>query len=234
MRNIAIVATKELRSLFNSAIAYIIMVVFLGLSGWFFANSLFLQNMASLRSVFELTPFLLLFFAPAITMRTISEERKVGTIELLLTKPVNDRDIIVGKFLASWCFLAIALAPTLIYLITVMFLGTIDPGPVIGGYLGLLLVGGGFLALGIIGSTLTENQVVAFIISFLVMFVLFIVDKVVPFLPGTLASLLQYLGIDYHFSNIARGVVDSRDLVYYFSLIGLSLLTATVLLERRK
>jgi len=234
MKNIRIILSKELGSFFNSPIAYIIIVVFILLSGYFFTNSLFLQNVASLRSVFELTPFLLVFFAPAITMRMIAEERKTGTIELLLTKPVKDSEIIVGKFLAAWLFFAIALLPTLVYLVTVMFLGKIDSGPVIGGYAGLLLVGGSFLALGIVGSTLTENQVVAFIVSFLIMFVFFMFDKIVMYLPGTLASVVEYLGIDYHFSNIARGVVDTRDLVYYVSLIGFSLLVGTVLLERRK
>ena len=234
MENIRIILLKELRSFFNSPIAYVIMVVFALLAGYFFTTGLFLQNVASMRAIFELIPFLLLFFAPAITMRMISEERKTGTIELLLTKPVKDGEIIVGKFLAAWLFFLIALAPTLVYLVTVMFLGKIDLGPVIGGYLGLLLVGGGFLALGIVGSTLTENQVVAFILSFLIMFIFFMLDKVVMYLPGTVASIVEYLGIDYHFSNIARGVVDTRDLVYYVSLIGFSLLVATELLERKK
>ena len=234
MRNINTILVRELRSLFNSATAYIIMVVFLGLSGWFFASSLFLQNVASLRSVFETTPFLLLFFAPAITMRTISEEKKVGTIELLLTKPVKDQDIVIGKFLASWFFFMIALVPTLVYLVSLLMVGKVDAGPIVGGYLGLLLLGGGFLALGIIGSALSENQVVAFIVSFLIMFSFFIVDKIVAFLPVSVATVVEYLGIDYHFSNIARGVIDSRDLVYYVSLIGFSLFVATSLLERRK
>lgn len=233
MRNVKIILSKELHSLFNSPIAYIIIVVFLLLSGWFFTNNLFLQNVASLRSVFEITPFLLLFFAPAVTMRTIAEEKKVGTIELLLTKPIKDQDIIIGKFLAAWSFFALTLIPTLPYLITIFFLGKVDVGPIIGGYLGLLLVGGGFLAIGIVGSTLTENQVVAFIISFLIMFILFMLDKVVVFLPTSIASVLEYLGIDYHFANIARGVVDSRDLIYYFSLMGFSLTVAAVLLKRR-
>ncbi len=234
MNNTKIIFAKEVRSFFNSPIAYIVIVVYLLLSGWFFTNSLFVQNVASLRSIFELTPFLLLFFAPAITMRMVSEERKVGTIELLLTKPVKDAEIIVGKFLAAWVLFAFTLLPTILYLATIMFLGKIDPGPVIGGYTGLLLVGGGFLALGILGSTLTENQVVAFILSFLIVFAFFMLDKVVVYFPGSLATILQYLGIDYHFSNIARGVIDTRDLVYYFSLIGFSLLLATVLLERKK
>jgi len=234
MRNVNIILAKELRSMFNSPTAYIVMVVFLLLAGWFFTNTLFLNNVASLRSIFETIPFLLLFFAPAITMRTISEERKVGTIELLLTKPVRDHDIILGKFLAVWLFFGLTLLPTLVYLITLMFIGSVDPGPVIGGYIGLLLMGAGFLALGIVGSALTENQVVAFIVSFLIVFVFFIIDKVIPFLPSSLASIVQYLGIEYHFANIARGVIDTRDIIYYLSLIGFALLIGVALLERRK
>ena len=234
MHNVRIIFAKELRSFFNSPIAYIIIIVYLLLAGWFFTQSLFLQNVASLRAVFELTPFLLLFFAPAITMRLVSEERKAGTIELLLTKPIRDGEIITGKFLAAWALFAITLLPTLVYLLTIVVLGKVDPGPVIGGYLGLLLVAGGFLALGLVGSTLTENQIVAFIISFLIVFVLFLLDKVIAYLPGGLATVLEYLGIDYHFANIARGVIDTRDLIYYISLIGFSLLIGTHFLERRK
>jgi ABC-2 type transport system permease protein len=234
MHNVRIIFAKELRSFFNSPIAYIIIIVYLLLAGWFFTQSLFLQNVASLRAVFELTPFLLLFFAPAITMRLVSEERKAGTIELLLTKPIRDGEIITGKFLAAWALFAITLLPTLVYLLTIVVLGKVDPGPVIGGYVGLLLVAGGFLALGLVGSTLTENQIVAFIISFLIVFVLFLLDKVIAYLPGGLATVLEYLGIDYHFANIARGVIDTRDLIYYISLIGFSLLIGTHFLERRK
>lgn len=234
MQNTKVIFAKELRSFFNSPIAYIIMIVYLMLAGWFFTQGLFLQNVASLRSVFELTPFLLLFFAPAITMRLVSEERKAGTIELLLTKPVRDGEIILGKFLASWALFAFTLLPTLFFLITIMLLGRVDAGPVVGGYLGLLLVAGSFLAIGLVGSSLSENQIVAFIISFLFVFTLFLIDKMVIYFPGGVATVLQYLGIDYHFANIARGVIDTRDLVYYFSLIGFALMLATFLLERKK
>lgn len=234
MRNIKIILGKELRSFFNSPVAYIIIVVFLLILGWFFTNSLFVQNLATLRTVFEFTPFLMLFFAPAITMRMISEERKSGTLELLLTKPVRDSEIIIGKFFAAWILFALALLPTLFYCGTIVLLGKIDPGPLIGGYLGLFLVGGGFLALGIVGSTLTENQVVAFIVSFLIVFAFYMLDKVLIYFPSEIASILQYLGIDYHFANVARGVVDTRNLIYYISLIGFALIFATAMLERRK
>jgi ABC-2 type transport system permease protein len=184
--------------------------------------------------VFELVPIVFLLFVPAVTMRLIAEERKSGTIELLTTKPVADADIIIGKFLAAWTLLAAALLPTLIYAITVMMLGDLDMGPVLAGYLGLLLMGGVYIAIGIFASSLTDNQIVAFILSFLIVFVLFMLDKVLLYVPEGLASTLEFLSIDYHFSNIARGVIDSRDIIYFGSLLGFSLLLATVSLERRK
>ena len=225
---------KELRSYFNSPVAYIVIVVFLVILGWFFTSGLFLANISSLRTVFETTPFLLLFFAPAITMRLISEEKKSGTLELLLTKPVKEYEIIVGKFLAAWVLYFFTLLPTFAYYLTVSLLGTLDIGPVIGGYLGLIFVGAVFVAVGVFGSSITENQVVGFIVSFLIVFVLFILDKVLFYVPSSFASTLEYLSIDYHFSNISRGVIDSRDLLYYVSAIVFTLLLGTVALQKRR
>jgi ABC-2 type transport system permease protein len=230
--NINSIFQKELRSYFNSPVAYIVMAVFLIILGWFFTSSLFLQNSSTLRTVFEMTPFLLLFFAPAITMRLISEEKKSGTLEILMTRPVLEHEIVIGKFLAALALYACTLLPTLVYFVTVAILGKLDFGPVIGGYLGLLFVGGVFLAASLFGSSITENQVVAFIISFLIVFVLFILDKVVMVVPA-FASVLEYVSIDYHFSNIARGVIDTRDIIYYFSMIAFSLLLGTVALQKR-
>jgi ABC-2 type transport system permease protein len=230
--NINSIFQKELRSYFNSPVAYIVMAVFLIILGWFFTSSLFLQNSSTLRTVFEMTPFLLLFFAPAITMRLISEEKKSGTLEILMTRPVLEHEIVIGKFLAALALYACTLLPTLVYFITVALLGKLDFGPVIGGYLGLLFVGGVFLAASLFGSSITENQVVAFIISFLIVFVLFILDKVVMVVPA-FASVLEYVSIDYHFSNIARGVIDTRDIIYYLSMIAFSLLLGTVALQKR-
>jgi len=233
-KNIKYIFQKELRSYFNSPVAYIVIVVFLVILGWFFTSGIFLANVSSLRTVFETTPFLLLFFAPAITMRLISEEKKSGTLELLLTKPVKEYEIIVGKFLAAWVLYFFTLLPTLSYYITMSLLGTLDLGPVIGGYLGLLLVGAVFLAVGVFGSSITENQVVGFIVSFLIVFVLFMLDKILLYVPASLASVLEYLSVDYHFSNIARGIIDSRDVLYYISAIMLTLLLGTVSLQKRR
>jgi ABC-2 type transport system permease protein len=225
---------REIRSYFNSPVAYVVIVVFLAIIGWFFTNNLFLMNIASLRVMFELVPLVYLFFVPAITMRLLAEERKSGTLELLATKPVLDVEIIFGKFLAAWALLAAALLPTLLYLVTMFFLGSIDLGPVLTGYLGLLLMGAVYVGVGLFASSITENQIVAFIIGFLITLALFLMDKVLMYAPASLASTLEFLGVDYHFGNIARGVIDSRDIIYFLSLLGFSLYLATVSLERRK
>jgi len=232
--NIKHIFQKELRSFFNSPVAYIVIVVYLVILGWFFTSNLFINNLATLRTVFEMTPFLLLFFAPAMTMRLISEEKKAGTLELLITKPIQESEIIVGKFLAAWTLYFFTLLPTLCYTISVGLLGSLDIGSVLGGYLGLLLVGGVFIAISVFGSSVTENQVVAFIVSLFIVFVLFMLDKVLFYLPSAVANVLEYVSIDYHFSNIARGVIDSRDLIYYASAVGFSLYLATAVLQKRR
>jgi ABC-2 type transport system permease protein len=232
--NVLAIFRRELRSYFNSAVAYVVIVVFLGIIGWFFTNNLFLMNIASLRVMFELVPLVYLFFIPAITMRLLAEEKKSGTLELLTTKPVRDVEIVLGKFLAAWTLLAAALLPTLLYLVTMFSLGSIDPGPVLTGYLGLLLMGAVYVGIGVFASSVTENQIIAFILGFLIILALFLLDKVLIYAPTGLASTLEFLGIDYHFGNIARGVIDSRNVIYFLSLIGFSLYLATVSLERRK
>jgi len=232
--NIKYIFLKELRSFFNSPVAYIVIVVFLVILGWFFTSNLFIANISTLRTVFEMTPFLLLFFAPAITMRLISEEKKSGTLELLITKPVKEYEIITGKFLAAWVLYFFALLPTFCYYVSISLIGSLDVGPVIGGYLGLMLVGAVFLAVSVFGSSITENQVVAFIVSFLIVFGLFMLNKVLFYLPSSLATPLEYLSVDYHFSNIARGVIDTRDLLYYVSAIGLSLMLGSMVLQKRR
>jgi ABC-2 type transport system permease protein len=234
LSNIGAIFRRELQSSFNSPVAYVVIVVFLAIIGWFFTSNLFLNNTASLRIVFELVPLVFLFFAPAVTMRLIAEEKKSGTFELLATRPIRDIEIVLGKFLAAWTLLAAALAPTLLYLITLEAIGSPDAGPVVTGYLGLLLMGGVYIAIGVFASSLTENQIVAFIIGFLIMLALFMADKVLIYVPESFASTLEYIAIDYHFSNIARGVIDSRNIIYFGSVLGFALLLATASLERRK
>lgn len=234
LSNVLAIFRREVRSYFNSPVAYVVIVVFLAIIGWFFTSNIFLMNVASMRIVFELVPLVFLFFIPAITMRLLAEETKSGTLELLTTKPVRDIEIVVGKFLAAWALLAAALVPTLFYLATMLLLGSVDVGPVLSGYLGLLLMGGVYIGIGLFASSVTENQIIAFILSFLMILALFLMDKVLMYVPEGLASTMEFLGMDYHFSNIARGVIDSRNVIYFLSLLGFSLFATTVSLERRK
>ena len=234
MRNVIPILRKELRSYFNSPIAYIVITVFLIIAGWFFSTNLFLINQATLRAAFGIIPLIFIFFVPAITMRLISEEKKSGTIELLVTMPIKDHDIILGKFFSALILLGIALVFTMFYGVTVAILGNADEGPMIGGYVGLLLMGGAYLSIGLFASSLTENQIVAFIVAFMIIFIFFMMDKILFFVPTGIATILEYLSIDYHFNNIARGVIDSRDLIYYLSIIVLGLTLASHMIERRK
>ena len=234
MRNIFTIFKKEVRSYFNSPAAYIVITFFLLFTGYFFGSNLFLMNQANLRTAFGIIPLVFIFFMPAITMRLIAEEKKTGTIELLVTYPIKDSEIIVGKFLSALMLLAVALVFTWFYVISVSLLGNLDGGQVVGGYFGLLLMGAAYLAIGMFASAITENQIVAFIVALVIIFVFFLMDTILFFIPASLVSIFQYLSIDYHFQNISRGVIDSRDLLYYFSVIFFSLLLASHALSRRK
>jgi ABC-2 type transport system permease protein len=225
---------KELRSFFDSPIAYIVITIFLLITGWFFFSDLFLINQASMRNLFGIVPFIFMFFVPAVTMRLISEEKRSGTIEVLLTLPVRDHQIILGKFLAGLILIFVAVVLTFVYTFTLSGLGDLDFGSVVAGYIGLIFLGATYLSIGMFTSSLTQNQIVAFITSFVIIFALFMLDKVLMFMPGFLVSFLEYLSVDYHFSNIARGVIDSRDVIYYLSIIFLFLFLAVRALESRK
>ena len=234
MRNIFTIFKKEVRSYFNSPAAYIVITFFLLFTGYFFGSNLFLMNQANLRTAFGIIPLVFIFFMPAITMRLIAEEKKTGTIELLVTYPIKDSEIVIGKFLSALMLLAVALVFTWFYVFSVSLLGNLDGGQVIGGYFGLLLMGAAYLAIGMFASAITENQIVAFIVALVIIFIFFLMDKILFFIPSSLVSIFQYLSIDYHFQNISRGVIDSRDLLYYFSVIFFSLLLASHALGRRK
>jgi len=226
---------RELKGYFNSPVAYVILTLFLLICGWFFASGLFLVNTADLRDLFSvIIPLSFLFFVPAITMRSIAEERKSGTLELLVTLPVRDAEIIVGKYLAALFLLACALLLTLSYPLTLGLLGDPDGGAVACGYLGLLLMGGSYLAIGIFTSGLTQNQIVAFITGFVIIFAFFMLDKVVIFFPGSIASVFEYLSVTYHLENISRGVIDTRDVIYFLSMIVVFLFLAVRTLESRR
>jgi ABC-2 type transport system permease protein len=227
---------KEFKTFFLSPIAYVFIVVYLVATNWLFFQGFFLMNQADMRGYFSLLPWVFLFFIPAITMRTWAEERKVKTLELLMTWPVSDLQVVVGKFLATFVFLTVVIALSITVPITVAVLGNPDMGPIIGGYLGSLLMGAAYLAIGLWVSSLTENQIVAFIVGVVVTFALFIIGN--PFVtmvaPSWLVPILSYLSLGSHFESIGRGVIDSRDILYYMSVIGFFLFLNIRTLESRK
>lgn len=222
------IARREFATFFNSPVAYIVIGAFLLVAGWMYFGTLFLAGQASLRVFFELAPFLFVLLIPAITMRLLAEERKSGTLELMMTLPVNDWEIVAGKFLAALAMVAVGLLCTAPYSITVSRLVApgidFDWGPVLGGYLGLILMAASFLALGLWASSMTRNQIIGFVAGLVFCFVFWAVDKFAMLLPDTLASVLQYLSVDHHFDNISRGVVDTRDVLFYVSLTAVGLL----------
>lgn len=234
MNKVIPIFRREMFAYFFSPMAYIVISVFLLLTGWFFTSQVFLGNDSSLRSVFDTIPFIFIFFAPAITMRLMSEERKSGTIELLVTMPLSDWEIVLGKYLAGLGLLIVALLFTLPYALTILIFGKPDLGMLATGYLGLVLMGASYLSIGTFASTISKNQVVSFIIAFMIIFILFLLNKFLPVMPSYLVPVMQYLSIDYHYNNIGRGVIDTRDVMYYLSLIVFMLSLAKLSLESRK
>lgn len=218
MRHAVHIFKREFGSYFVSPIAYIVISIFLLVTGWFFFSTFFLNNQASMRHFFNLLPYIFSFVVPAITMRLFSEELNVGTYEILLTMPVTFAEVIIGKFMAAVLLIGAMLAPTLSYPFFISMLGDMDWGPVMGGYIGAVLLGAAYSAIGILASSLTRNQIIAFIIGIALCFTMTILDQLLFFLPGAIVSFFQYMSADYHFQNISKGVIDSRDIIYFFSI----------------
>jgi ABC-2 type transport system permease protein len=224
---------KELKSYFNSPIAYIVITIFLVFTGFFFFKDFFYFNQAEMRNLFQLMPLMLCFVIPAVTMRLLSEERQSGSFEILMTLPVSSWDIVLGKFFAGTIFSAVMISPTLMYLVTVVFTGSPDFGPVIGGYAGVILLSAAYTSIGLLASSFTRNQIISFILSWAACFSLWLVDKAVIFLPSKF-GFISYLGTDYHFQNIAKGIIDSRDIIYFISICTLSLMFTVKVIEERR
>lgn len=233
MRQVKHIFKKEFSVYFISPIAYIVISIFLLMTGWFFFTTFFLYNQANLRNFFDLLPIIFSFVVPAITMRLFSEELNVGSHEILLTMPVTFRDVVLGKFMAAVVFIAAMLLPTLAYPITVSFLGQLDWGPVAGGYIGAILLGAAFSAIGLFASSLTRNQIIAFIIGMTICFSLTLIDKMLFFLPQSMLGVLVYLGADFHFENISKGIIDSRDILYFLSVSFLALYGAHLAIQEK-
>jgi ABC-2 type transport system permease protein len=222
MNNIAIIARREFKAYFLSPIAYVYLIVFLLVVNWFFFLGFFLLGHADMRPMFQMMPRIFLILAPAVAMGKWAEERKLGTLELLLTLPVKDCQVVVAKFLAGLALIASAVLLTLPAAFTVAGVGNLDWGPVVGGYLGTILLGGAYLSIGLFFSSLTENQIIAFILGVVGCFALYIIGS--PYLTAIvgnpMAVIMQYLAMEGHFNSIARGVIDTRDIIYYLSVIG--------------
>lgn len=225
---------KELRLYFNTPVAFIATIIFLIFVGWFFTSNLFVSNAATLRTMFDITPFAFLFFIPALTMKLFSEELKSGTYDLMISKPVSLNHILWGKFLATLTVVGAFLVPTWLYALTISSLSSLDWGPIFGGYFGLILFASVFISIGIFASTLTENQIVAFIIGFILSFLFYIIDKISIYFPGLLGGLLQYLSVDFHYDSISRGVIDTKDLVYVLSMVLVFNFLSRLTLAKRK
>lgn len=233
MQQVFHIFRKEFKAYFATPVAYIVIAIFLLITGWFFFATFFLYSQATLRNFFSMLPITFAFVVPAITMRLVSEELNIGSYEILLTLPVTFTDVVLGKFLASVAFLVAMLIPTIAYPLTVSFLGSLDWGPVIGGYIGAILLGACFSAIGLFASSLTRNQIVAFIIGVAICFSLTLLDKMLFFLPRTMVGILAYLGADFHFQNISKGIIDTRDVFYFLSIVFIGLY-ATQLTLREK
>lgn len=226
-----LVFRREFRSTFLSPIAYIVISVFLVVTGWFFFSPFFVNNRADLRDFFALLPLVLAFVIPAITMRLFADEYRAGTFEITQTLPIPLRAIIAGKFFAAWSLVAIMLLPTISYPIFISTLGDLDWGPVIGGYLAALLLGGAYTAIGTFASSLSRNQIVAYVVGIAICAFLSLVDRMLPLLPGGIAGVLQSLSADYHFGNIAKGIFDTRDLVYFLTVPAIALYATALRLD---
>ena len=234
MRGVRQVFKRDFKVYFLSPIAYIVISIFLILSGWFFFSTFFLFNQAEMRPFFSLLPILFAFIVPAVTMRLFSEELNTGSYELLMTLPVSVRDVVIGKFAAAVAFVGLMLVPTLSYGIFISFYGDLDWGPVIGGYAGAVLLGAAFASVGLFASSLTRNQIVAFIIGMSVCFFLTLIDKILFFLPESAVGVFQFLGADFHFQNISRGILDSRDIVYFLSVCFVALYGTYLVIQEKK
>jgi len=235
---------KEIRSFFSSLIGYIVLIIFLvamGLFVWVFPQTSILEyGFADLYPLFSVAPYVFLFLIPAITMRCFAEEKRAGTMELLFTRPISDWEIILGKYFASWVLVLFALFPTLIYSYSVYELGNpvgnLDSAAFVGSFIGLILLGAVFTSIGVFASSLTENQIVAFIIA---VFLCFFLYEGFTSLSGLnvwsdTAYFISQLGIDFHYQSLSKGLIDSRNLLYFFSLIILMLGSTKVVLSSRK
>ena len=238
MKQTWIITKRELQAYFDSLMAYILLILFLGFSGfftWLYGSDIFYIKQATLMPFFNIAYWTLFFFIPALTMRLISEENRMGTMELLLTKPIGNWQVIAGKFLASLILIMLALLLTFPYVITVSSIGNIDGGEVFSGYLALVLFSAMYISVGLFTSGISNNQIVSYLLAlFIGIFFQVIFNMLAENASGVVGHVLDYLSVSTHFESMTRGVIDSRDLIYFLgiSFIGL-VLTDSILMKKR-
>jgi len=240
MKQIWTIAIREFRAFFDSLIAYFLIIIFLGLTGVFtwlpvFNSDVFFSQQASMQPFFAISYWAMFFFIPALSMRMLAEENKTGTLELLLTKDVTDWQVVLGKFLAVMLLVIVALLFSLPFYFTIAWLGPIDHGAVICGYLGIILMSAAYAGIGIFASSITSNQIVAFLLALLIgLLFLMIFGGLATSVGGTLGKVFNYMSISTHYESMSRGVLDTRDIFYFLSIAGLGLLMAETVLSKRK
>lgn len=227
-----IIMKRELQSYFSGPIPYIVTGLYLIITGIWFFSTFFIYQRAELRQFFMNMPLVLSFFVPALTMRLFSEEKRVGSIETLMTLPVTELDVVAGKFLSSFFGTLIMIVPTLFYVVTAEIFGSPDYGPIIGGYIGAIFLCASFTSIGLFASSVTKNQIVAFFVGFVICIALTMVDSFLVFLPVRIVNVVSYLSANQHFTSISRGIIDTRDLLYFISLTAL-FFSATVKVQKK-
>ena len=234
MRNVVTIAKRELQAYFVSPIAYVVTAAFLAVTGYLFSLILYYSREATMRYMFLNMTTIFLLIAPVLTMRLLAEEQSKGTMELLLTSPVRDWEVVTGKYLASVALLVVMLALTAYYPILLNVYGEPDAGPLWSGYLGLFLLGSTLLSLGLLTSAVTSNQIVAAVLGFALVLIFWLLGGLSGFASGKLQNLVNYLDLSTHFMDFTRGVIDSKDIVYFLSVIAGSLFLTTRILETRR
>lgn len=236
MKKIWIIAKRELRAFFDSLMAYIMLVAFLGFSGfftWLYGADVFFVGQASLQSFFSIAYWSLFVFIPALTMRLLAEENRSGTIELLLTRPVTHWQVVLGKFTATLLLIIISLALTLPYYITVANLGNVDNGAIISGYIGLILMSATYISIGLFTSSISNNQIVGFLLAlFIGLFFHIIFDVLANNFTGFVGEIFHFLSVSTHFESVSRGVIDTKDLIYFLSVIFVGLVSSEAVLAK--
>ena len=229
-----IILKKELKHIFLSPIAYIFSAIFLAVSGIYFFSRFFIISQNDMRDYFSVLPIILSLIIPPITMGLLSSEFSSGSYELIITQSVSTLEIIIGKFLSAVIFMLFALLPTIMYPITLLFLGRLDLGPVIGGYIGSVFLISALCAIGIFASSITKNQIIALIVALAITIFFNVFLKLISLLFPSLTNVMDFISGDYHFNSIARGVLDLRDIIYFLSITAVFLYLSNIALENRK